>query len=140
MQHVAIMSKKGGYIEDILSGLKTIESRWYVNRCSPWDKIKKEDVIFFKESGGMVLARAEVKDVLQISGLNKERFEKIVDKYAGGIRMRNRNYEIVKNKRYCILMFLKNVERIEKPFNINKKGFGVSSAWMCVEDINEIKI
>ena len=38
----------------------------------------------------------------------------------------------------CMLVFLKNVEKIE-PFEINKSGFGIMSAWISVESIPKIK-
>ena len=63
MDHVAIMNKKMGLIDKVLDGRKTIESRWYKNRTAPWGKIKKGDTIYFKDSGGPIRARAEVKKV-----------------------------------------------------------------------------
>jgi len=41
MQYIAIMKKSWGLLPKILTGEKKIESRWYNNRYSPWDKIKK---------------------------------------------------------------------------------------------------
>jgi hypothetical protein len=38
------------------------------------------------------------------------------------------------------LIFLTEPKEIEKPFNIDKTGYGISSAWMCVEDVREIII
>ena len=51
----------------------------------------------------------------------------------------NKWIEMYKNKNYCILMFLENPTKI-KPFKINKKGFGINSAWLCINNINKIKI
>ena len=42
MEHVAIMKKSWGFIEKILGGQKTIESRWYSLKSKPWDNIKGE--------------------------------------------------------------------------------------------------
>ena len=36
-----IMKRSSDYLERIISGEKVVESRWYVSRISPWDKIKK---------------------------------------------------------------------------------------------------
>jgi len=47
-------------------------------------------------------------------------------------------FKIFKNKKYCILIFLKNTKKI-KPFEIDKKGFGAMSAWLTVNNINKIK-
>jgi len=41
MDHVAIMKRSWGLIPKILSGEKTIESRWYKKRIPPWNRISK---------------------------------------------------------------------------------------------------
>jgi len=47
-------------------------------------------------------------------------------------------FERFKDKRYCILMFLRNPTEIN-PFDINKAGFGAMSAWIAIDDISKIK-
>jgi len=47
-------------------------------------------------------------------------------------------FELFKDKKYCILIFLKNPVII-KPFKINKKGYGSMSAWICINKIDDIK-
>ena len=47
--------------------------------------------------------------------------------------------EWAKGKNYCVLIWLKN-PRIIEPFGINKSGFGSAAAWLCVEDINKIRL
>ena len=51
MQHLAIMKKSWNLTDKILTGKKKIESRWYKNKYKPWNKIKTEDVVYFKDSG-----------------------------------------------------------------------------------------
>jgi len=140
MDHIAIMNKKWRLIPKILDGSKTIESRWYVNRIKPWDNVKSGDRIYFKDAGEPVTVRTKVSKVLQFEGLNKEKFEYIMDNYAKDIQILTWEYdEYYKSKKYCILVFLKDVESIE-PFNISKEGFGNACAWMCVDNIDRIKI
>lgn len=143
MDHVAIMKKEWKLTQKILSGEKKIESRWYVNRSAPWGKITAGESVYFKDSGEPVAVKAEVEKVLQFSELNPAKVKEILDKYggAGGINVSDAGkfYERFKNKRYCMLVFLKNPQNIE-PFNISKKGFGLMAAWLCVPDINAIKI
>ncbi len=43
MDHVAIMKKAWKLIPKILDGQKKVESRWGVNKCAPWGKIKVGD-------------------------------------------------------------------------------------------------
>jgi len=48
-------------------------------------------------------------------------------------------FELFKNKKYCLLIFLKNPKKIDL-FKINKKGLGMMSAWSIVDNIDKIKI
>jgi hypothetical protein len=43
-----------------------------------------------------------------------------------------------KNKKYGVLIFLKNVSTT-RPFDVDKSGYGAMSAWITVNDINKIK-
>lgn len=139
MNHIAIMKKSWGLIPKIISGEKTVESRWYKNRISPWDKVQAGDVVYFKNSGEPVTAIANVSSVLQFSNLDKEQFENIIDKYAESICLKVREYdEYYQSKNYCILIFLSEAQKLKEPFNIDKKGYGISSAWLCVDDIKKI--
>ncbi len=142
MHHLAIMKKSWGLLPKILTGEKTIESRWYKNRYSPWDKIKGGEVVYFKNSGESVTVKAEVLKVLQFSDLNQRKIREILDKYGRkdglGTGEIDKYYKIFKDKNYCLLVFLKNPRKI-KPFEINKKGFGLMSSWIAVDNINKIK-
>lgn len=143
MHHLAIMKKSWGLLPKIISGEKTIESRWYKNKHSPWDKIKKGDVVYFKNSGEPVTAKAEVSDVLQFADLDPGRIREILDKYGkeDGLRAEDigRYFGIFKDKKYCLLVFLVLAQEIE-PFEVDKTGFGSMSAWIAVDDIGKIKI
>lgn len=142
MQHVAIMRKSWGMTSKILSGEKTIESRWYKFKHCPWDKIKKGDTVYFKDSGEQVALKAEVSRVLQFNNLTSEKIKNILKKYhkADGIINEDvqKYFEMFKNKKYCLLIFLESVKKVQ-PFQINKKGFGAMAAWISVDDINKIK-
>ena len=142
MDHLAIMKKSWKLTQKIVSGQKTIESRWYKFKREPWDKIKAGDIVYFKDSGEPVTVRAEVEKVMQFSDLNPEKVEEILHEYGGsdGICIEDipKFIERFKDKRYCILVFLKNPKRIE-PFQIEKKGFGIMAAWICVSDIESIR-
>jgi len=143
MHHLAIMKKSWGLTEKILNGEKKIESRWYKAKCAPWDRIKSGDIVFFKDSGCSVSIKAEVEKVVQFSDLTPEKVKEILAKYgdADGIEKEKipEFFEKFKDKKYCLLIFLKNHQKIE-PFEINKKGFGAMAAWITVEDIEKIRI
>ena len=141
MDHVAIMSGDWELTEKILSGEKTIESRWYKNKYAPWDRIKAGDTVYFKE-GKFVSVKASVKKVLQFSDLNQDKVKELLEKYhkEDGIKKEEIEsyYNLFKDKKYCMLIFLENPENVR--FEIDKKGFGSMAAWVCIEDVNKIKI
>jgi len=137
------MKKSWGLLPKILTGEKTIESRWYKNKYSPWDKIKKGDIVYFKNSGELVTIKAEVLNVLQFSNLNSDKVKEILNKYGTkdglGINKLDKYYKMFKDKKYCLLIFLNNPQKI-RPFDIDKTGFGAMAAWISIKDIGKIKI
>ena len=142
MEHVAIMKKSWGLTQKILSGQKKIESRWYSVRYKPWNCIKEGEIVYFKDSGESVKIKAEVSRVMQFVDLTPERVKEILDEYGNDDGLEKEKipefFERFKNKKYCILIFLKNPQEIE-PFEIDKTGFGAMSAWITVDSISKIK-
>lgn len=142
MEHLAIMRKSWGLTQKILEGRKKIESRWYSLKCRPWDNIKEGELVYFKDSGESVRIRARVSKVMQFADLTPNRVKEILNKYGDNDGLEKDKIpeflERFRNKKYCILVFLKNPQKI-KPFEIDKKGFGMMSAWITVDDISKIK-
>jgi ASC-1-like (ASCH) protein len=142
MDHLAIMDKRAKLLEKIISGEKTIESRWYVNRISPWNKIKEGETVWFKNSGDKVTLKAKVTKVLQFDNLTPNKIVGILKLYGKEIGFKEEEYkEWAENsvkKHYCILVFLSDPKLIE-PFSINKAGFGVSNAWISIDNINKLR-
>lgn len=143
MEHLAIMKKSWGLTQKILNGQKKIESRWYSVKYKPWDSIKKGDVVYFKDSCELVKIKTEVRNVIQFAGLTPQKVKELLDKYGDddgiGKERVPEFFKRFKNKKYCILIFLKNPVEI-KPFEIDKTGFGALSAWITVGKISKIKI
>jgi len=142
MDHVAIMKKSWGLIPKIINGQKKIESRWFKTKHLPWDKVRQGDVIYFKNSGEPIEARATIEKVIQLPDLTSEKVKEVLEKYAKsdglGIEDIPKFFNLFRDKKYCILIFLKNPERT-KLFEIDKTGFGAMAAWIAVDDINKIK-
>jgi len=143
MQHVAIMKKEWGLIDKVLSGEKVLETRWYKNRYAPWNKVKKGDIVYFKNSGESVSIKVIIVKVEQYEIQNEKQRDNIIKKVWKDDLGKDGNKNILENyskgKKYCIIVWFNKVEKI-KPFNINKKGFGNMASWICVNDINKIKI
>lgn len=139
MDHIAIMNKRWKLIPKILSGEKTIESRWYQTRRTPWDKVKPGDVIYFKNAGEPVVAKATVSEVFQFQIEKRNDVEQIIRKYEKQVGIKNLDWLDTLPK-YCILIGLKSPKPLKTPFSINKKGFGNAAAWLTVENIVKIKV
>ena len=142
MHHLAIMRKDWDLIPKILSGEKKIESRWYMAKFAPWNKINPGDTIYFKDAGEQVTAKAEVEKVLEFEKYSEAQLKTILNKYGGkgGIFFQdplNDVFTWTKKRKYCILIFLKNPTAVE-PFYIDKTGHGSACAWIIVDDIKRL--
>ncbi len=141
MHHVAIMKKSWGMIPKILSGEKTIESRWYQTKRVPWDRVHVGDTIFFKNSGEPIIAQAIISKVRQFEVANLDHAREIIGRYGKEICLPNNDPTTwPATPKYCILVHLQNPQPIATPSHINKSGFGAPAAWLTLEDIEKIKI
>ena len=142
MEHIAIMRKSWELTQKILNGQKKIESRWYSVKYKPWDNIKKGEIIYFKDSGDPVQMKAEVGKVMQFADLTPKRVKEILVEYGNDDGLEKDKipyfFERFKNKKYCVLIFLKNPRKIE-PFQITKTGFGMMSAWITLDSVSKIR-
>ena len=142
MEHIAIMRKSWGLTQKILQGKKKIESRWYAAKCKPWDCIKAGEVVYFKDAGEPVKLKAQVSKVRQFADLTPNQVQEILTEYGDDDGLEKEKlpefFERFKNKKYCLLVSLKNPQEVE-PFEIDKTGFGAMAAWITVDDISKIR-
>lgn len=139
MDHIAILSKKKDLLRRIISGEKTIESRWYTSRKTPFRSIAEGDTVYFKDSGEPVTVKARVSKAMFFDGLDDKRVVEILQKHGDKICIPLSYAPQLSGKKYCTLIFLTDVSMVE-PFEIDKTGFGMMAAWITVPDINKIKI
>lgn len=144
MDHVAIMKRSWGLTQKILNGEKTVETRWYMHKVVPWNKIHPGEIVYFKDTGCPVTLKATVSKVEQFENLNDQKIKQVLNKFSasdlGTTEIPNQIQAYVKNKKYCIAVHLMNPQKINIPFNISKKGFGAMSAWITTDDIRKIII
>jgi ASC-1-like (ASCH) protein len=142
MEHLAIMKKSWGLTQKILTGRKKIESRWYLTKRQPWNNIKEGETVYFIDSGEPVRLKTEVSKVMQFANLTPKRVKEILDQYGNADGLEKEKtpefFKRFKNKKYCLLIFLKNPQTVES-FEIDKAGFGLMSAWIAVDKISKIK-
>ncbi len=140
MHHVAIMNPRWRLIPKILSGEKTIESRWYQTRRTPWDRIAAGDTVWFKDAAKPVTAKATVTEVFQFTFKDVEEVDAIAKRYGGEIGFKNpdaRTWSTVPT--YAVLVRLADPQSVP-PFVIDKRGFGNANAWLTVPDIADIRL
>ena len=142
MHHVAIMNKRLGFLEKIQTGEKTIESRWLNTQRTPYRNVQTGDTLFFKNTSELVSIKAKVNKVLEFENLSPYKINDIIKKYGKDIGIHKKEIQkfflTVQNKKYCVLIFIKN-PLVIKPFHIDKRGYGMQSAWISVKNINQIK-
>lgn len=127
MKHIAILRQP--FFDMVLSGEKTIESRWSMNKVAPYNKIKEGDIIYLKETGKAVSAVAKAAKVKQYE-LSPNKVEEIRIKYGKEIGTdKFENWQSTLNKRYCTLIWLESVEKIQ-PIPV-RKSYG--AGWIVLE-------
>jgi hypothetical protein len=59
--HLAVFVEP--FLQFVLDGTKTVESRFSTNRCAPYQSVRRGDVLLLKRSSGPIVAVAEVAQV-----------------------------------------------------------------------------
>lgn len=140
MDHVAIMTPAWKMIPKILSGEKSIESRWYQTKRAPWDRISSGDRVFFRDSGRLIGAMATVSRVWQFAIHDLSEVEGIVAEFGDRICLVESNVKMwPRLPKYCVLIELVNPKEIV-PFAVDKRGFGAGVAWMSIDSIDRIRV
>ncbi len=116
--HLGIFTEP--YLTYILEGKKRVESRFSKKKIAPYEKIKKEDIVLVKKSGGNILAYFTIKEVLFFD-LQNISIEKIKARYNKELCVNDTFWENKKESKYATLIVIDQIIKL-KPFPINKKG------------------
>lgn len=128
MKHIAILRQP--FYDMVISGTKTIESRWSMNRCAPFNKIKVGDIIYIKQTGKPVTAKAVAKKV-KFYNLTPEIVEEIRVKYGKFIGTdKFEDWQSTLNKKYYTLIWLDKVEKIS-PIDVPRSN---GAGWIILKD------
>lgn len=119
MKHLAIFV--GDYIAKILTGEKTMESRFSAEKTLPYGAVKKGDEIYLKESGGLVVGRAVVDNVLYYENLNPEAIGKIRKEYNNELCADDEFWQEKAQAKYATLIFITKAEKFLAPLRIYKR-------------------
>src|SRR2546425_6317559 len=56
--HLAVLVEP--YLQFILDGQKTVESRFSVHRCAPYQRVHRGDVVLLKQAGGPIVGLCQI--------------------------------------------------------------------------------
>lgn len=119
MKHIAILRQP--FFDMVLGGEKTIESRWSMNRVAPYGQVKPGDTLLLKETGKPVTATAKAEKV-EFLELTPEIVDQIRIKYGKEIGTdKFEDWESTRHKRYCTLIWLKDVKQV-KPIEVPRSN------------------
>jgi ASC-1-like (ASCH) protein len=126
--HLVILKKP--YLDAILSGQKSIESRFTRTKHHGFGRVLVGDKLFLKESSGPVCATAKVAVVKNFENLTPKRIVEIKQQYNHHIIGSDEYWRSKSDCRFGFLVWLGEVKSI-KPVRINKKDW---RAWVVLTE------
>ena len=119
-KHLAIFKGNGG--ELILSGKKTVESRFSKRKSPPFNNISSGDLVYIKPTGKEIIGEFRVQKVIFFDGLEKKDIEEIKLKYGGNIVVEPEYWKKNLDSKYGTLIFISSSTRfLTSPIRIPKK-------------------
>lgn len=120
MEHIAILSHRS-VLEKILSGQKTIESRFSRLKSLPYGQVQSQDIVYFKLSGGLILGKAVIAKVEEHDNLTPARITELARRYEKELAISEDFLARKLESKYASLLFLEQVEECE-PWQYKQDG------------------
>lgn len=131
--HLAVFVQP--YLGYILEGKKTVESRFSVNRCAPYGRVKSGDVLLLKQTGGAILGVCQVSKAWTYH-LDSKSWKEIRHDYTSALCAEDPGFWATrKNASYATLMRVRHVCSIE-PIHIDKRD---RRGWVVLDDLKELE-
>lgn len=128
--HLAIFIEP--FLQFVLEGKKTIESRFSMNQCAPFNKVSKGDIVLIKKSGGPIVAVCKVSERWYYN-LNADSWNEIKS-YKDSLCAHDPNFWRDKKKAsYATLMKISHVKEVQ-PLAIEKKD---RRGWIVISESNK---
>jgi adenylate kinase family enzyme len=124
--HVAIFSQP--FLEYVLTGTKTVDSRFSKNRIAPYDHVASGDMILIKQTGGPVIGVCSAERVWCYE-LDKAILKDIRNQFGRLICASEEFWRSRRERSYGTLILLKDVRPVT-PFLIDKKD---RRGWVTVK-------
>jgi predicted transcriptional regulator len=128
-KHLAVFLR--GFAKKILEEEKTVELRFSQNQILPYKAITKDDIIFLKNSGGKIIGKVTVDNVLYYQNLSKGQIFKIKQEYGQAACMDDNFWAKKINSRFVSIILLKNPVKFLAPLLFKKHD---RRPWVILED------
>lgn len=129
IKHIAIF--KGDGAEKILTGEKTIESRFSKGRIAPYGVVCSGDLVYIKPTGADLIGQFKVKKVIFYDGLGKEEIKEIREKYGDKLAVDENYWKNKESCKYGTLIFIGDSAKfITSPIKLKKKDL---RGWVVLE-------
>jgi ASC-1-like (ASCH) protein len=126
--HLAVFSEP--YLQYVLDGQKTIESRFSVNRCAPYNQVRKGDIILLKQTGGPIVGLCEATEVWSYV-LKPKSLKEIRKSFGAAICVEDPKFwEDRKRSAFATLIGIEGVTTIE-PLSCEKRD---RRGWVVLGD------
>lgn len=126
--HIAVLVEP--YLERILEGKKTVESRFSINRSPPYGYVREGDLIFLKRVGGPICAITRLGQIWFYK-LDPRSWKSIRTEHAAALCIQDQSFWKSREKAsYATLMQLAAVRRIT-PVTIPKKD---RRGWVVIRE------
>lgn len=130
--HLAVFNEP--FLSLIFEGVKTIESRFSLNKVTPFQKIFVGDIIVMKKAGGPILGIAKAKSVFYFSNLNTDKIATLKVKFGTRIAW-EQDPDFFANKSTSNFLTLVELDEIKKVEPINT-GKNDRTAWSVLRPGN----
>lgn len=132
MNHLVIL--RPPYLDMILSGEKTVESRLSRRRHPAATRCHAGDWLYLKRTGGDIEGRARVERIDCYAGLTPERLRELAERWAGRVAASGPDdwyQRIRQDARHALFFTLVDVEPFALPKAVLPPRLPWASAWIC---------
>lgn len=131
-KHVAIMFKE--FVTLFLKG-KRVETRFTKTRCPPFGKVTKGDIVYLKEVGGPIRARALVNEVYYFYSLTPQKVKELKSWVKSLENITYGEEYGSEFSKYATIIFLENIEKVEPPLIIKTT---TRAGWIVIKPGHEL--
>jgi hypothetical protein len=120
------------YLTRVLSGEKTVESRFLQVRIAPFDRVAPGDHLLLKQVGGPIVAKATAAVVRQFADLTPARVLNLTNTFRDELRLDADFAAHAQAARYAVLVWLADVRRLTLPCPYAKRD---RRGWVVLSEI-----